>query len=91
MLIEAQASGLPVVCTGVGGMEETFIDGETGYSVRAATADTLADAVMRLIDEPQLRNRMSKQAIHQARDAFGIATMLARTANAYCSGSACVT
>ena len=91
VLIEAQASGLPVVCTGVGGMDETFINGETGYSVRAATADALADAVMRLIDEPQLRAQMSERAIHQARDTFGIAMMLAQTAKAYCSGSACVT
>lgn len=89
VLIEAQAAGVPVVCTGVGGMEETFIDGETGNSVRAATADALADAVIRLIDDPQLRDRMSERATRQARDTFGIATMLTRTAKAYCSSSAC--
>jgi glycosyltransferase involved in cell wall biosynthesis len=83
VLIEAQASGLPVVCTGVGGMEETFIDGETGFSVRDATAGTLADAVSRLIREPELRRRMSEAASAHARASFGIETMLDQTSKAY--------
>ena len=91
VLIEAQASGLPVVCTGVGGMEETFVEGKTGYSVRSATAGTLADAVMRLVREPQLRARMSTEAFRHARNTFGIERMLAQTAKAYRTGSARVT
>jgi glycosyltransferase involved in cell wall biosynthesis len=83
VLIEAQAAGLPVVCTGVGGMEETFIDGETGFSVRDASAARLADAVARLVREPELRQRMSEAAEAHARASFGIAMMLDQTAKAY--------
>jgi glycosyltransferase involved in cell wall biosynthesis len=83
VLVEAQASGLPIVCTGVGGMVETFVEGETGYSVPAATPEALADAVARLADDPALRARMSDRAFRHARAAFGIETMLDQTARAY--------
>jgi glycosyltransferase involved in cell wall biosynthesis len=83
VLIEAQASGLPVVCTGVGGMEETFIDGKTGFSVRSATANALADAMSRLIREPELRGRMSQDASAHARATFGIEAMLDQISKAY--------
>ena len=93
VLVEAQASGVPVVCTGVGGMEETFIDGETGIAVRGATAETLADAVSALIGNPARLARMSARASEHARTAFGIDRMLDRTlqcyGNARSSGSYC--
>jgi glycosyltransferase involved in cell wall biosynthesis len=83
VLIEAQAAGLPVVCTGVGGMEETLIDGKTGFSVREATPGGLAVAVSRLVREPQLRRQMSGAASAHARASFGIETMLDQTSKAY--------
>jgi len=82
-LIEAQAAGIPIVCTGVGGMEETFIVGETGFSVRSAAVDALAEAVSRLIREPQLQKRMSEAAFTHARATFGVETMLDRMSKAY--------
>ena len=82
-LIEAQAAGIPIVCTGVGGMEETFIEGETGFSVRSAAVDALAEAVSRLIREPQLQKRMSEAAFTHARATFGVETMLDRMSKAY--------
>jgi glycosyltransferase involved in cell wall biosynthesis len=83
VLIEAQAAGVPVVCTGVGGMEETLIDGETGFSVRDATPRALADAVSHLIREPELRRKMSDAASVHARANFSIETMLDQTSKAY--------
>ena len=88
VLVEAQASALPVVCTGVGGMEETFIDGETGFSVRAATAEALADAVSSLVADPELHRRVSERAFRHARDAFAVERMLAQTQEAYDGRSA---
>lgn len=83
VLVEAQAAGIPVVCTGVGGMEETFIDGETGLSVRGATAGTLADAVSGLICNPEVRTGMSERAFRHARTTFGMAMMLDQMSKAY--------
>jgi glycosyltransferase involved in cell wall biosynthesis len=83
VLIEAQASGVPVVCTGAGGMSETFAEGETGYSVDGSSAEALAAAVSRLIRDPVLRRRMSQQAFQFARCNFSIDHMIDRTCVAY--------
>ncbi len=50
-LIEAQASGLPVVSTRVGGVETVVKDGVSGYVVDEDALD-LAKAVQRLLDDP---------------------------------------
>lgn len=83
VLIEAQALGLPVVCTGVGGMPETFLEGETGFSVPSATPEALAGAVRRILTTPDLLRRMSGRAFAHAREAFGVDKMVELTLNAY--------
>ncbi len=83
VMIEAQGAGLPVVCTGAGGMFETFIEGETGFGVQPSTPDALAGTVRRLIDDKALRRRMGKNAQRHAREAFGIERMIDLTLDAY--------
>jgi glycosyltransferase involved in cell wall biosynthesis len=58
--VEAQASGLPVVGTNVGGVSEMFRDGETGILVPPKNPAALTEALQRLIDDPALRRRMGE-------------------------------
>jgi glycosyltransferase involved in cell wall biosynthesis len=59
--LEAMAAGCPVVSTrGVGAIEEVVIDGETGILVEKQNPQQLAEAIIRLIDDPELRVRMGK-------------------------------
>jgi glycosyltransferase involved in cell wall biosynthesis len=58
VLLEAMASGLPVVSTLVMGVPEVVEDGETGLLVRPGRPDLLADAIRRLAGAPELRERM---------------------------------
>ena len=67
--IEASQSGVipmaysaakPVVATAVGGLPEIVEDGHTGYLVAPRDAAQLADAVTRLLLDPQLRRRMGE-------------------------------
>ncbi|MFF7397196.1 glycosyltransferase family 4 protein [Achromobacter sp. NPDC008082] len=58
--VEAQASGLPVIGTNVGGVSEMFRDGETGILVPPKNPQALTDALQRLIDDPALRRRMGE-------------------------------
>ncbi|KNY11914.1 glycosyl transferase [Achromobacter piechaudii] len=58
VFVEAQASGLPVVGTDVGGVSEMFRDGETGILVPPKNPQALVDALQRLIDDPALRRQM---------------------------------
>lgn len=56
--VEAQASGLPVIGTNVGGVAEMFRNGDTGILVPPKNPQALTDALQRLIDDPALRRRM---------------------------------
>jgi L-malate glycosyltransferase len=57
---EAQAMGIPVVATRVGGIPEAVADGLTGLLVPPRDEGAIADAVIRLIEDRQLRESMSK-------------------------------
>ncbi len=62
VLLEAMASGLPVVATRVSGIPELVRDGETGLLVDPDNPAALADAVERLIVDQTLSRRLSLAA-----------------------------
>ncbi len=58
VLLEASASGLPVISTSGSGVEEAMIDGETGLLVPQNDVPALAAALLRLLNDAALRERM---------------------------------
>lgn len=58
VLMEAMASGIPVVASGVAGVAELVEDGVSGYVVPPADVETLTARISTLIADPDLRNRM---------------------------------
>lgn len=62
VLLEAQASGLPVVATRTRGAETAVQDGETGLLTRLGSPHSLAKAMGRLLADPCLRRRMGRSA-----------------------------
>lgn len=60
-LIEAMAHGLPVIATRAGGMAEIVRDGETGLVVEPGDIEGLADAIVRLLSDAQLRCRLGDE------------------------------
>lgn len=58
--VEAEASGLPVIGTDVGGVSEMMRNGETGILVPPKDPIALRAALERLIDDPELRHRMGQ-------------------------------
>ncbi len=59
VILEALASGLPVVATPVSGIGEAVIDGRTGLLVPASDPIALAAAIRRLCEDPTLGARLS--------------------------------
>jgi glycosyltransferase involved in cell wall biosynthesis len=68
--LEAQASGLPVIASNVGGIPEYVADGRTGFLFPPNNAVELADRVRRLLDDPALRQRFSRAARVLAEEQF---------------------
>jgi glycosyltransferase involved in cell wall biosynthesis len=56
--MEAQSQGLPVVASRAGAIAELVVDGATGLLVEPDDAKGLAQALARLIGDPQLRHRL---------------------------------
>jgi len=52
VVLEAQASGLPVIVSGHGGPQENILEGRTGVIVRAENAEAYAEAMMELARDP---------------------------------------
>jgi glycosyltransferase involved in cell wall biosynthesis len=59
--LEAQASGIPVVVSDVGGPPELMLDGVTGYKIKGRDVEGLHSAMLALMDEPT-RTRMGQMA-----------------------------
>lgn len=61
-IMEAMASGCPVVAASVGGVRELIEDGDTGMLVEPGDLKGFADAIEKLLDDEALRKRMTRRA-----------------------------
>lgn len=68
VLVEALASGTPIVATDVGGVRMALEDGEAGLVVPPADRDALVEAVLRITDDEELRSRLLARGLEVARD-----------------------
>jgi len=59
--IEAQASGVPVLCSDIGGIPETLSPGVTGLLLRPGDIPVWRDAILSLCIDEKLRASMVKQ------------------------------
>jgi len=60
-LLEAQASAKPVVAFNVGGVNEAVANGNSGSLVERGNTDELAEAILKILSNPRLRERMGKK------------------------------
>ncbi len=81
--MEAMALGKPVVATDVGGVPEVVADGETGYLVPPADAEAMAEAVARLLSDPQGAVAMGDRGRQRAALNFDLDLMISRTKAVY--------
>lgn len=72
VLVEAMASGTPVVSTNVGGPSETIVNGKTGYLVPPGRPDLIAGRVLSLLADEGLRNHMGRAARERVKENFSL-------------------
>lgn len=65
VLFEAQAAGLPIVATAVGGVATAIENGRTGLLIGPGDADAAAEAIRRLTADRALRERLIAAALHE--------------------------
>jgi glycosyltransferase involved in cell wall biosynthesis len=66
VIIEAMASGRPVIASRVGGIPEIFRDGHEGLLVKPGDAHELRQAMVRLMADPALREQMGRAGLERA-------------------------
>jgi glycogen synthase len=82
-LLEAMASGVPVVATDVPAANELVRDGESGLLARPEDPKSVATAVLRILDEPELRQKLRESGRRTATDDFAGARLVVRLEGAY--------
>jgi len=73
--LEALASGLPVVATDVGAVSRIIVPGQTGMLVHPADSVELAQAVLCLLRDPALRQRLARNGNARVHENFSSAIM----------------
>jgi glycosyltransferase involved in cell wall biosynthesis len=79
VLLEAMAAGRPVVATNVGPIPEVVADGETGLLVPPGRPEALAEAIVRVLTDRPLAERLGRAGRARAEREFGLDRMVDRT------------
>ncbi len=82
-VLEAMASAVPVVATAVGGTPEVIIDGENGLLMSPRNPNALAEAISRLINDPELRYNLGQMGRRRVEQCFTLETMVLKTEELY--------
>jgi len=77
-IAEARACGTPVVATAVGAIPEQIYNGVTGFLTPPGDAPAMAAAILRLLEDPDLRNKMGKAGIEDVRSRFSLELQVSR-------------
>lgn len=83
VLIEAAATGRPIVATRMPGCKEIVEDGVTGLLVPPQDGNALAEAIGRLMQDPQRSEEMGRRGRERVRAAFSLEHVVNRTLQTY--------
>lgn len=72
VIMEAMATGLPVVSTNLGGIPEMVVEHETGFLVRPGDVESMADAIQKVITDHSLAATLGQAGYHRAQSFFSI-------------------
>jgi glycosyltransferase involved in cell wall biosynthesis len=82
-LMEAMATGVPVVGTDVGGTNELVVDGESGLLVPPYDPPAVAAALGRVLSDGALRERLATGGRRRMEDCFSLEVMLSAKERLY--------
>ncbi|MBI3017805.1 MAG: lipopolysaccharide heptosyltransferase II, partial [Deltaproteobacteria bacterium] len=83
VIIEAQAIGVPVVATRVGGIQEVIDDGQTGILCAPKNPSDLAAAMMKVLNTPTLAQTLVQKARKKVETYYSKEQMVKKTEHLY--------
>ena len=83
VLLEAMASGLPIVCTDAGGPAEYVLDGECGFVVPVGDSAAMADRIITLLDDEAMRRRFGQEGRRRAEEFLSYDRMIDEVIDLY--------
>jgi len=83
VLLEAASMELPIVTTDSPGCNEVVENGVNGFLVPARDAEALGQAILRLIEEPELRRQFGRLSRQRAVERFDLSIIAAQTRSLY--------
>lgn len=87
VIMEAMATGLPVVSTNIGGIPEMVIDNQTGFLVEPADPVATAGAIEMVINDRPLAARLGRSGYERARALFSIEKNVRELCALICGGT----
>lgn len=82
-ILEGMANGKPVIATNVGGNSESVVDGETGIIIPPNRPDHLAEAILKLLADKDLRANMGRKGRERIEKYFSMDVMIQRLEQFY--------
>ena len=82
-VMEALASGTPVVTTGVGGVTDFAVHEDNALVINPGNADEIAAALLRLIDEPELADQIKRRGVEDILKHYSLDKMGEETSGYY--------
>jgi glycosyltransferase involved in cell wall biosynthesis len=82
-ILEAMASGLPVVASDVAGIGEAVVHGETGLLVPPKDAAALAGSILELLGDSGKARTLGQKGLARVRESFTVEKMVSETAAIY--------
>jgi L-malate glycosyltransferase len=82
-LLDAMAAGRPIVATATGGIPEVVVDGVTGTLVQPREHAAMAAAIVTLLKDRELRQRMGQAGLQRVREKFSADRMVKNTLRVY--------
>jgi lipopolysaccharide heptosyltransferase II len=83
VILEAQAAGVPAVATSVGGVVDIIDHDKTGLLVMPKDAEGIAEAVLKILDNPDLANQFVAKARQKIEERFTLEHMASQTITVY--------
>jgi glycosyltransferase involved in cell wall biosynthesis len=79
VLVQAAASGMPIITHAVEGAREVIEDGETGYVITSGDTEAALERAIFILDNPESANAMAERARNAVQDQWSPIRMIAHT------------